>query len=573
MEINQGLGENEGGVTGISATGQPVLTGDVTLSAGSNITLTQLGNDISIASAASSGLTIGSTTITSGTNTRILYDNSGVLGEYTTTGSGTVVAMQTSPTFITPVIGVATGTRLGLGQAADATASLALTQSGLGTTSTDGIILQNTTASANQISPRIRFSGREGGNSVQDWIMEAFPGASGQDLLRISAQHAGGGYVPVVSFLYNGGINQNTGIAFNAPLGKNGNLIYQVNGVNKWYVQNNGVSGNDEFGLVNSDANSNSFRLQLTQAGVLTLSGYGAGIATFDSSGNVSSGAVSVANGGTGQTSYTNGQLLIGNTTGNTLTKATLTGTSNQVVVTNGGGSITLSLPQDIATSSTPQFARLGLGGAADATYPLSVVGSGKFIANDANFVQVSIQDTHANGEGSFAVRNDNYYAALEVFGSNFNVSGLRNNALFTAQSGIVSLGFATLGSAPITFLTNSSGTSNERMRITEVGNIKIAGTATRGTTEGTNHLDIFNGTAPVGTLANGASLYSESGEMKVMDSAGNATQISPHDNEGNWIYNSKNTVTGKVLKIDMEKMMKFLNSHFGTDFIKEYIE
>jgi hypothetical protein len=51
---------------------------------------------------------------------------------------------------------------------------------------------------------------------------------------------------------------------------------------------------------------------------------------------------LTVGNGGTGQTTYTNGQLLIGNTTGNTLTKATLTAGSN-VTVTNGGGSITLA--------------------------------------------------------------------------------------------------------------------------------------------------------------------------------------------------------------------------------------
>jgi len=55
-----------------------------------------------------SGITIGTTTITSGTNTRILYNNSGVVGEYTLTGSGTVVAMQTSPTFITPLLGTPT---------------------------------------------------------------------------------------------------------------------------------------------------------------------------------------------------------------------------------------------------------------------------------------------------------------------------------------------------------------------------------------------------------------------------------------------------------------------------------
>ena len=73
------------------------------------------------------------------------------------------------------------------------------------------------------------------------------------------------------------------------------------------------------------------------------------------------SGILPVANGGTGQSTYTDGQLLIGNTIGNTLTKTSLIGTSNQVIVTPGNGSITLSTPQDIATSSTPLFTGLTL--------------------------------------------------------------------------------------------------------------------------------------------------------------------------------------------------------------------
>jgi hypothetical protein len=52
--------------------------------------------------------------------------------------------------------------------------------------------------------------------------------------------------------------------------------------------------------------------------------------------------ALPVSSGGTGQTSYTNGQLLIGNTTGNTLTKTTLTA-GNNVTITNGAGSVTIS--------------------------------------------------------------------------------------------------------------------------------------------------------------------------------------------------------------------------------------
>jgi hypothetical protein len=52
--------------------------------------------------------------------------------------------------------------------------------------------------------------------------------------------------------------------------------------------------------------------------------------------------AISVAQGGTGQTTYTNGQLLIGNSTGNTLTKSTLTAGTG-ISIANSTGSITIS--------------------------------------------------------------------------------------------------------------------------------------------------------------------------------------------------------------------------------------
>jgi hypothetical protein len=74
---------------------------------------------------------------------------------------------------------------------------------------------------------------------------------------------------------------------------------------------------------------------------------------------NTFNGTLPVANGGTGQTSYTNGQLLIGNTTGNTLTKATLTAGSG-VTITNGAGSITIAaagLPTMNLVSGTTQTA------------------------------------------------------------------------------------------------------------------------------------------------------------------------------------------------------------------------
>jgi hypothetical protein len=122
-------------------------------------------------------------------------------------------------------------------------------------------------------------------------------------------------------------------------------------------------------------------------------------------------------------------------------------------------------------------------------------------------------------------------------------------------------------------FATTAIGstTLTERMRITDVGNVKIGGSAVRGTTEGTNELVIFNGTAPAGTLTNGASFYAASGEMRVMDSGGTSTLLSPHDDDGLWVFDSTDTQTGKRLLIDVERLLRFVNDHFGTDFIHEY--
>jgi hypothetical protein len=53
-----------------------------------------------------------------------------------------------------------------------------------------------------------------------------------------------------------------------------------------------------------------------------------------------------------------------------------------------------------------------------------------------------------------------------------------------------------------------------------------VGGTAARGTTAGTAHLDLFNGTAPAGTLTNGISLYSDSGDLKFMNAAGDAFDV-----------------------------------------------
>lgn len=174
------------------------------------------------------------------------------------------------------------------------------------------------------------------------------------------------------------------------------------------------------------------------------------------------------------------------------------------------------------------------------------------------------------------------YAASLFSNGTSTNQFGTlgtaySTNGVLVANRGFIYSGsdaFAIDAGAATGFIVFGTGGTTERARITAVGNVKIAGTATRATTEGTNHLDIFDGTAPVGTLANGVSLYSTAGELRVMDAAGNATLLSPHDSVTNdWIYYCVSTQSGKVLRIDMEQMMKKLNDTFGWDFVHEYTQ
>lgn len=101
---------------------------------------------------------------------------------------------------------------------------------------------------------------------------------------------------------------------------------------------------------------------------------------------------------------------------------------------------------------------------------------------------------------------------------------------------------------------------------------LKLKGSASRSTTEPTAALTMFDGTAPVGTLANGVTLYSAAGECRVMDAAGNSTLLSPHDDDGRWVFDSVDTTTGRHLRIDVEKLLRFVDDHFGLGCVAETV-
>lgn len=95
------------GSTTVTSVGEILFTGATVTNGGGGIA------DVLISASAIS-ITVGTTTVASGTTGRVLYDNAGVLGEMTNTGSGTVNVLQTSPTLITPALGVASATSIGV---------------------------------------------------------------------------------------------------------------------------------------------------------------------------------------------------------------------------------------------------------------------------------------------------------------------------------------------------------------------------------------------------------------------------------------------------------------------------
>ena len=123
-----------------------------------------------------------------------------------------------------------------------------------------------------------------------------------------------------------------------------------------------------------------------------------------DGDGSITVGIVDpliVAKGGTGLATITDGGLMLGSGTGavTPLAQATngqlpigstgadpvlagLTGTANQLTVTNGAGTITLALPQDIHTGASPTFADLTLSAPSN-IYSLSHDSFADFVANE----------------------------------------------------------------------------------------------------------------------------------------------------------------------------------------------
>jgi len=170
---------------------------------------------------------------------------------------------------------------------------------------------------------------------------------------------------------------------------------------------------------------------------------------------------------------------------------------------------------------------RLGIGN----TSPTAtlVVGATAFVTTDtSSLAQFNSANIGATAGGANVSIGSTSTGAADTGGSlAFTTNTGQATAVYTMAKVCGRLESTSNYGGYLQFITTGSGGAYaERARIDSSGNVLVGGTAARGTTAGTAHLDLFNGTAPAGTLTNGISLYSSSGDFNFMDASGNGYKV-----------------------------------------------
>jgi len=185
-----------------------------------------------------------------------------------------------------------------------------------------------------------------------------------------------------------------------------------------------------------------------------------------------------VAKGGTGQSSFTNGQLLIGNTTGNTLTKATLTAGTG-ISITNGTGSITIANTASVSAATPTALGTVyGLtptAGAQNVSIGYNVLNAVTTGVGNVGFGLNTLQ-SNTTGQENSAFGGTYYSEAplkLNTTGSSnsaFGAGSLRTN---TTGSNNVAYGVGALSLN--TTASNNTGLGYEALRSNTTGTPNVA--------------------------------------------------------------------------------------------------
>jgi len=290
-------------------------------------------------------------------------------------------------------------------------------------------------------------------------------------------------------------LNSNGGTITSASLGSSGDIIVGAN--------NTGLIGKIAVG---SGLSLSGGTLSATggSAGTVTTAGGTAGkIAKFTSASNIENSTITESgsdisiSGNTTAASFiksggTSAQFLKadGSVDGSTyLTSSTgvssITGTSNQVIASASTGAVTLSLPQSIATSSTPQFTSLGLGTSPSYTLDATKSVSSNYVGHIHN-----INTTAGTSFGLFIKAGTNgsdYPLAINTADNLTSLLNLTGSGDVTIKNDIIAGG--TNGLSSKSLLIGTDGTiANYRWQYSLSGNDEIFASRGFGTVRTTNY-------------------------------------------------------------------------------------
>ena len=188
-----------------------------------------------------------------------------------------------------------------------------------------------------------------------------------------------------------------------------------------------------------------------------------------------------------------------------------------------------------------------------------------------ANVVISGTQTSSSNTTGALKVTGGAGIAKSTTIGQKLTVFG---NTTFNAN--VTISGPASEGSEILYDKTNDS--LNMKIRVVGIGTTNLANTVGGIGTEANNVLVFSDGVAPSSQPDSQAYLYAKnvSGgaddgqtHLFTMDEGGNETQLGPHNNDNEWEFYSRNVKTGKVIRINMERMIKKLEKFTGETFIE----